>query len=1118
MEAFLLGLLFVAIVAIVAVVGWRLRKPRSAEQPGAAPATEASARGQPGAPAPMPALLPQVAEALRKPYEESAHPRDLEASVDFQVGLELLRGPGITRGQLIGYCLGANPQIAIIAAYALARREDSGPATAPLLSYLRQTNLWTAYYILRFLAVRADRPVIAPVLLAAREWWPNNPLLPAILDEFIDARLAAGETPDLSAALKRHPPDDIADVDAVLEKLGSPLAVQLREELGRWRRERIDMTFLRSVGRIWGDEELARHVVDTPALKIGVELAAETLCRSPGSSLLLVGEAGVGKTTLMRALAKRLAREGWTVFEASAVEVLAGQVYVGELEQRMRLLLTHLDADKHVLWYVPQFQELYYSGRHRFSPIGILDMVQPAVEAGRLRMVGEVRPAALEKVVQQRPRLRAAFKSLVLDSASEQETLALAAAIAREELAPAVSVEQPVLHDALDLARNYVTSSVPPGNVIDLLRLTGTRLAPRGGGQHAMAREDLLVTLSQLTGLPHSVLDEREGLDAAGLQAFFAERVMGQPEAVRCLVDRVAMLKAGLIDPKRPIGVFLFAGPTGTGKTEVAKTLAEYLFGSAERMIRLDMSEFQEPQSLIRIVGESGEGADTNALVNRIRKQPFSVVLLDEFEKAHPRVWDVFLQVFDDARLTDAQGNLADFRHSIIILTTNLGAVEHQGGSLGFTFAGGAFSEAQVLRVIGNTFRPEFVNRIDRVVVFRPLTKTVMRDILRKELGAVLQRRGFRNREWAVEWEESAIEFLLERGFTRDMGARPLRRAIDQHVLAPIAMTIVEHRFPQGDQFLFVRSDGGGIQVEFVDPDAPAAEVGPAGQAAAAGALSYAPIILAPSGGASERDFLQAALAGIEARLQSEHWVGEKQRLLHEMGRPGFWTSGERHVVLGQIEHRDSIEAGAATAQSLMRRLTPRAGRVAAPPSILSNLAQQLYLLEHALADLDRGLWPEVFVAVEAVAGDPRSAALDGEWTATLCGMYREWARRRRMRAALLEGVGASQFVLSVAGFGAHGILLREAGLHVLETPDSSGGFDRQTARVRVAPQPARPRRAHQSELAQALACLAAGGSPTTAIVRRYRAQPSPLVRDALAGWRSGRLDQVLGGDFDLMT
>jgi ATP-dependent Clp protease ATP-binding subunit ClpC len=178
-----------------------------------------------------------------------------------------------------------------------------------------------------------------------------------------------------------------------------------------------------------------------------------------------------------------------------------------------------------------------------------------------------------------------------------------------------------------------------------------------------------------------------------------------------------------------------------------------------------------------------------------------------------------------------------------------------------------------VLRIIGNTFRPEFVNRLDRVVVFRPLTKAVMRDILRKELGAVLQRRGFRSREWAVEWEDSAIEFLLERGFTRDMGARPLRRAIDQHVLAPIAMTIVEHRFPQGDQFLFVRGDGSGIQVEFVDPDAPVAGLEPA--APAPGALSYAPIMLAPAGSAAEREFLQAALAGVEARLQSEHWVGE---------------------------------------------------------------------------------------------------------------------------------------------------------------------------------------------------------------------------------------------------
>jgi len=1102
-EAVFVGL--VAAAAAIAGIWWmrRRRQPPAAAAPPPQPSTQ---------------QLPQLGEAMRAAYEASSHPQDLEANPEFRQGLSILSDPDIPLEQLVTWTVGANHQVAMMAACALCGRPDSASAAPRLIAYLRHSNLWTAYYILRCLAAHADRPVIAPVLLAAREWWRHNPLVPQILNDFIDARLAAGEEPDLLAALDETPPDSMDDVEAALATLKTPTAEDLLAQLRDWRHERVDRNFLSSIGRVWSDKDWQQRFVTTPSLISGVALAVESLGRSPPACLLLVGEAGVGKTALVRAIAAQLAGAGWTVFEASAAEVIAGQTFMGEVEQRIRQLLLNLDADKHILWYIHDFHEMYYAGRHRYSPVGLLDMVLPAVERGRLRVLGEIRPAALEKVLQQRPRLRLSFKSLLVESTSDDHTLALAAAVAREQFAPTgVSVEPAVLREALDLARHTLNSSTAPGNVLDLLRQTHTRLAARGSAQHAMTRQDLLVTLSQLTGLPRSVLDEREGLDAPGLRTFFERRVLGQPEAVSCLVDRVAMLKAGLTDPSRPIGVFLFAGPTGTGKTEVAKTLAEFLFGSAERMIRLDMSEFQEPQSLARIVGESGEGADTNALVNRIRKQPFSVVLLDEFEKANPRVWDLFLQVFDDARLTDAQGNLADFRHSIIILTTNLGAVDHQGGSLGFTLAGGAFSEAQVLRVVGNTFRPEFVNRIDRVVVFRPLSRSVMRDILRKELSAVLQRRGFRSREWAVEWEESAIEFLLARGFTRDMGARPLRRAIDQHVLAPIAMTIVEHRFPHGDQFLFVRSDGSGIQVEFVDPDAPAAPVEAAPPAATPGALSYAPIILAPGGSVREQEFLQAALAALERRLESPAWVDEKQRLLQEMGRAGFWSSAERYSILAQIEHRDSVEAGTATAQSLMRRLSPRAGRVAAPPTILSNLAQQLYLLEHALADLDRGLWPEVFVGIEAVAGDARSEPANAQWTATVCGMYREWARRRRMRAELLEGAGTPQLVLALSGFGAHGILLREAGLHVLEVPDTEGGFDRQSARVRVAPQPANPRAPQQSALAQALACLGAAGASTTTVVRRYRQQPSPLVRDAVAGWRTGRLDQVLGGDFDLI-
>jgi ATP-dependent Clp protease ATP-binding subunit ClpC len=945
--------------------------------------------------------------------------------------------------------------------------------------------------------------------------------MPQFLSEFVTVRLARGEQPDLHAALHAQPPADFDDIQAVLAAMDTPGAEQLRADLQRWRDERIDLTLLASVGRVWTPADQRPATVITEQVDEALAAACAALERHPPASFLVVGDAGVGKTAFVHALAARLMHEGWTVFEAGAADVIAGQTYMGELEQRMRVLLANLHSEKRVVWYVPAFQELFYSGRHRYSPVGVLDLILPAVEAGRLCVIGEVRPASLEKVLQQRPRLRHAFKSLVLEPLPARATLQLAEGLAEQDFAPrGVPVARDVLEDAYELSRHYLGGTAAPGNLIDLLRQTRQRIVAEVPDGRAMTRQDLLTTLSQMSGLPPDVLDDRQRLDRESLRAFFDRRVMGQPEAVSCLVDRIVMLKAGLTDPNRPIGVFLFAGPTGTGKTEVAKTLAEYLFGSPQRMIRLDMSELQEPQSLARIVGEAGEGEHTDALVNRIRKQPFSVVLLDEFEKAHPRVWDLFLQVFDDARLTDANGNVADFRHSIIVLTSNLGAADHRGGSLGFTSSAGEFSEAQVLRVIGNTFRPEFVNRLDRVVVFRPLSRSVMRDILRKELALVLGRRGFRNREWAVEWEESALEFLLDRGFSPAMGARPLRRAIDQHVLAPIATTIVEHRFPEGDQFLFVRSGGGAIEVEFVDPDAaprPEPEPLPLAAAPAAGS-SCAQIMQRPAGTETERAYLDQVLARVTQSIGSAPWQGEKAALLEQMRRPDFWSSPARHAVLAQIEHRDSLEAAVHTAHSLLRRLSGRPTR-ASPPGIVSNLAQQLYLLEQALIDLDRGLWPDVFLSIESVAGERLTQQQVAAWSARLESMYSEWARKRRLRSSILgrDEEHNGQLVLAIAGFGAHGILAREAGLHVLEVPDTSGGFERYTARVRLVPQPAQPRPGNQSELAHALACLAAV-TPPTIVVRRYREQPSPLVRDAAAGWRTGRIEDVLAGDFDLFV
>ena len=682
------------------------------------------------------------------------------------------------------------------------------------------------------------------------------------------------------------------------------------------------------------------------------------------------------------------------------------------------------------------------------------------------------------------------------------------------------------------LAQQYLADRAAPGNVLKLLELTRLRQTTTDpAGLTAIEVDDLIATLGQLTGLPTTILDERQGLDLAALRGLFAERVMGQPEAMDCLVERVAMIKAGVTDPTRPLGVFLFAGPTGTGKTEIAKTLADFLFGSPDRMIRLDMSEFQDPESLNRILGESNEAGRGEAMVDKIRKKPFSVVLLDEFEKAHPNVWDLFLQMFDDGRLTDRLGITADFRNAIVIMTSNLGSVIPSGSSLGFVDATGRFSAATVLREVERSFRREFLNRIDRVVVFRPLGRETMREILRKELAEAFRRRGLRNRAWAVEWDESALEFLLERGFTEDLGARPLRRAVERYVLAPLATTIINHQYPEGDQFLFVRAEDDGLAVEFIDPDAPEEDGEPVDASVdevtvAGDTLSPGRIALEPRGRPEEIATLRALYEHLAATVGGESWHAAKQRGLERTREPEFWESPERHTVLGQVEYLDRIEAGLKAAGSLLERLGGIAGRERPryPRDLIGRLASQLYLLDAACHGVENDQPREAFVLVEAWsdAGTPSRPA--SAFARQLGSMYRAWSERRRMQCDILEtssGRGREPYrlLLAVSGYAAYSILEAERGLHLLEVPQGEGKhFNRVAARVRIAPQPEIPPPAGpQGLLEQARAALTDQRAESVAIVRRYRAAPSPLVRDSVRGWRTGKLDRVLRGDFDLL-
>jgi len=1063
-------------------------------------------------------------------YVSAATPDDLLSHPEFNRGVELLTRPVYGRDGVVAYVTGSNEILACMALEALRRRGDLGELGRHLLTSLPAMEERVRWLFLLHLQTTtdADQRLVADILAYPGGDW-NFPADMALLHDIIERRAEGGEELTFGGLLGEMPAERLELVHQRLQMLAdSRLAPMMAEVVDR-RGESIDTAYLGSVGRVWpaadeGDAELVAHqAYDDAAEELAAAIGGDQI-----QSALLVGESGVGKTALVRLVARRLQASGWTIFEAGPQQLLAGQVYIGQLEERLQALVGRLRG-RRVLWIVPDFHGLAFAGRHQYSEISALDSILPFVERGELAVLTEIQPQAWEKLQVSQPRCRTAFAVKRIRPLSDRATLELARSWSQQCGGPADGplVDEATLAEAWQLAQQYLGDRASPGNLMYLLKSARDRVATGVAGPATRVTiGDLLTGLSQLSGLPVNILDQREGLDVESLRDLFHERVLGQPEAVDCLVERVAMIKAGVTDSTRPYGVFLFAGPTGTGKTEIAKTLAEFLFGSAERMLRLDMSEYQTPAALDALLG-TNEADRAGSLVSRIRAQPFTVVLLDEFEKAHPQIWDVFLQVFDDGRLTDRRGVTADLRHAIIILTSNLGGVISSGISLGFSRVGGAFSAGDVHRALEGSFRKEFLNRIDRVVVFQPLGRATMRAVLEKELERVFERRGLRTREWAVEFEDSAIDFLLDRGFTPDLGARPLKRAVERYLLAPLALTIVGHRFPDGDQFLFVRSDGTDLQVDFVDPDAPAGDAEPvesAGRPAPRDDLRLEGIALQPAGSGEEVECLRRHYDGLCRRIEGEPWRGQKDEALAALSKPEFWQSAGRFATLGQAEYLDRIEAGLRTAGSLLERLDGgQRRRSRLPRDVVGSVAMQLYTLEAACDGIDADIPRDAFLLVET-CGDPGGHDIDAAvFTERVVEMYRGWARKRRMRVTSLtearsESGTLERVLLSVTGYAAFALLRHEDGLHVLERPAENGRRgSKNTVRVRVAPQPDdEPAQGRAGLEAQAASALAAESRGEIKVVRRYRDAPSPLVRDAVRNWRTGRIDAVLAGDFDL--
>ena len=768
------------------------------------------------------AIAPVLAEI--GDVEAIAHCTALLECDAFQKAVAHLCTQGFTVHELLTYAKGGNLLIACAAIEALCRQEDVKGTNRSDLEERLFSLLEVDHILLFQFALRAldqlhgeDEPLVWHVLLRSHEWWAH-PRVRDALHEFIRSRLKHGEKPTSRDVGGVVPDSKAVLISELLNGFGNAGLRDLSQELAELQTRSIDTEFLDGIGTIWPTVRFASTpreiIVTNDQIRAYVERIKDKLTRDDGRSTLLVGDSGVGKSELVKLLCAQLGEAHWHIFEAGHAELLAGQSWMGMLENRLSELMSKLDPKKQIVWYIPDLYSLTWTGQHNHSRWSAMGYLIPRLEAGEIRIISEIHPSQYDQLLDRHPKCRDVFDVMRIEPMSAGDTMDLAGKWADRlrRMTGQIPISPGLMKEAGELAMQYLRGSPGPGNLLRLLKESAQQIAARDEAPNRrIEHDDLISTLSRLTGLPSRVLDERVSLDVLQLDQQLSSRILGQVEAVDCLVERVAMIKAGVTDATRPLGVFLFGGPTGTGKTEMAKALSAFLFGSSDCMIRFDMSEFQTSETLDRFLGETPSTIETGertALVDKVRKQPFSVILLDEIEKAHPRIWDLFLQVFDDGRLTPRRGATVDFRHSIIIMTSNIGSAIPTHASLGFGNGEEAYSPEVVKRQIMQSFRREFINRIDRIVVFRPLSRQTMREILEKELREAQKRRGLRRRKWRLKLHEEALQLLLDKGFTPHLGARPLKRAVEQYLLTPLALAIVGDRCPGDGEVVSVRSDG----------------------------------------------------------------------------------------------------------------------------------------------------------------------------------------------------------------------------------------------------------------------------------------------------------------------
>ena len=544
-----------------------------------------------------------------------------------------------------------------------------------------------------------------------------------------------------------------------------------------------------------------------------IKRVIQILSRRTKNNPVLVGEPGVGKTAVAEGLAQRVARgevpdslRGMRIVTLDVASMLAGTKYRGDFEDRVKAVIREIRRAGDVIVFIDELHTLVGAGSAE-GAIDASNIIKPALGRGEIQVIGATTLEEYRRHIEKDAALERRFQPVNVPEPSCEECVKMLSALRGGlESHHALRISDEAVTAAVRLSARYINDRFLPDKAIDLLDEAASRVRMEGGRDRVVGRDDVAEVVSAWTGMPAAAVTEGEGRRLLRLEDALHERVGGPDEAVTAVARAIRRSRVGLADPRRPVGSFLFLGPSGVGKTELCRALAGAVYGDEKALIRLDMSEYMEKHAVSRLIGSPPGyvGYDEGGqLTERVRRRPWSVVLFDEIEKAHEDVYNLLLQIMDDGGLTDSTGRRADFRNTIVVMTSNVGAKAITSGrpSMGFGGEpGGSDSavRAAVMRELRETFRPEFLNRVDGTIVFRRLTREDVKKIAASMAAEVERRMAALGVEFKVT--DDALDFLADAGYDPDCGARPLRRAICSQLEDRAAEALLNGALSAGDR------------------------------------------------------------------------------------------------------------------------------------------------------------------------------------------------------------------------------------------------------------------------------------------------------------------------------